>query len=192
MEAYAPSQGAPAIFLARAMRDSAGDVVGVIAFQLPTTKILKIMNYDSGMGETGETYIVGSDKIMRSDSRFSDESTVLTQLVDTQTVRLALAGEEGVQYVRDYRDVEVLSSYGSLSVGSTVWAVMAEIDKAEVIQGAATERPALAGVLTFFYMLSLWTLWYWQGRPDENPAADLSQLDIKSADFADDTSNFIG
>ena len=36
-------------------------------------------------------------------------------------------------------------------VGSSVWAVMAEIDKAEVIQGAATERPALAGVLLFFY-----------------------------------------
>lgn len=192
MEAYAPSQSEPAIFLARALRDGTGEVIGVIAFQLPTTKILQIMNYDSGMGETGETYVVGSDKLMRSDSRFSDVSTVLKKVVDTETVRLALAGEEGVQFSLDYRDVEVLSSYGSVDVGSSVWAVMAEIDKAEVIQGAATERPALAGVLVFFYALSLWTLWYWQGRPDGNPTHDLSQLDLQKTDFGDEGGNLMG
>ena len=192
MESYSPSEGAPAIFLARALRDDSGEVLGVIAFQLPTTKILQIMNYDSGMGETGETYLVGADRVMRSDSRFSSESTVLKQVVDTETVRLALAGEEGVQFTYDYRNVEVLSSYGSVNLGGTVWAVMAEIDRAEVIQNAATERPALAGVLFFFYGLSLWTLWYWQGRPEANPAADLSQLDIKGVDFSDDGANMIG
>ncbi|MEP0202649.1 MAG: cache domain-containing protein [Halioglobus sp.] len=192
MESYAPSQGAPAIFLARALRDDSGVVIGVIAFQLPTTKILEIMNYDSGMGETGETYLVGPDRVMRSNSRFSSESTVLTQVVDTKTVRLALEGEEGVQFVYDYRDVEVLSSYSSINLGGTVWAVMAEIDRTEMIQNAATERPALAGVLMFFYALSLWTLWYWQGRPEVNPDADLSQIDIKGADFGDDGGNLMG
>ena len=192
MEAYAPSQGEPAIFIARALRDDTGEVIGVIAFQLPTTKILQIMKYDSGMGETGETYLVGSDNLMRSDSRFSDVSTVLTQEVDTETVGLALAGEEGVQFTRDYRDAEVLSSYSSVNIGGFVWAVMAEIDRAEITQGAARERPALAGALLFFYGLSLWTLWYWQGRPDANPAADISQLDLQGADFGDDGSNLIG
>ncbi|MEP4484973.1 MAG: cache domain-containing protein [Halioglobus sp.] len=192
MESYAPSQGAPAIFLARALRDDTGEVIGVIAFQLPTTKILQIMNYDSGMGETGETYLVGSDSIMRSDSRFSSESTVLTQVVDTDTVRLALKGEEGVEFTNDYRGVEVLSSYSSMNLGGNVWAVMAEIDRDEIIQNAATERPALAGVLMFFYALSLWSLWYWQGRPEANPAADLSQIDIKGVDFSDDGGNMMG
>ena len=86
--------------------------------------------------------------------------------------------------IRSYRQL--------LSPLSSVWAVMAEIDKAEVIQGAATERPALAGVLLFFYALSLWTLWYWQGRPDGNPTHDLSQLDLQKTDFGDEGGNLMG
>jgi hypothetical protein len=48
--------------------------------------------------------------MMRSDSRFSFESTVLLQHVDSPTVQLALSGEEGRGVIDDYRGVEVLSA----------------------------------------------------------------------------------
>lgn len=83
MQSYAPSNGDPAIFMALAMRDAAGAVQGVIAFQLPTARIVEIMNYTSGMGRSGETYLVGEDLLMRSNSRFVKESTILRQRVDT-------------------------------------------------------------------------------------------------------------
>ena len=35
----------------------------------------------------GETYLVGSDHLMRSDSRFSEESTILNTKVDGETVK---------------------------------------------------------------------------------------------------------
>ena len=54
MQAYGPSNGAPAIFMVLAMRDGTGEPIGVIAFQLPTSRLVEIMNYTSGMGETGE------------------------------------------------------------------------------------------------------------------------------------------
>jgi len=164
MQAYQPSNGAPAMFMATALNDASGDFLGVIAVQLPTDTILGIMNYTSGMGDTGETYLVGQDMLMRSDSRFTDASTVLQQAVHTPTVASALAGERGMSYIQDYRDVEVMSVYLPMPVGNTSWAVMAEIDRAEVQQGAARERPAMSGALLFVYGLSLWSVWYWRGR----------------------------
>ncbi|MEH6637004.1 MAG: cache domain-containing protein [Halioglobus sp.] len=181
IQAYAPSEGAPAIFMATAMHDTGGEFLGVIAFQLPTDRILGIMNYTSGMGETGETYLVGQDLLMRSDSRFSDASTLLSQEVDTSTVALALEGAEGVQLTLDYRAVEVMSAYLPMQVGDARWAVMAEIDKAEIAQGAARERPAMAGILSFVYALSLWSLWYWRGR-EQFAGGDLQLADL---DFPD-------
>ena len=164
MQAYQPSNGAPAIFMATAITDANGDFLGVIAFQLPTDIILGIMNYTSGMGDSGETYLVGQDKLMRSDSRFTDESTVLQQIVETPTVASALAGESGMSYIQDYRGVEVMSVFLPLPVGDTSWAIIAEVDRAEVQRGAARERPAMSGALLFIYGLSLWSVWYWRGR----------------------------
>ena len=164
MQAYEPSDGAPAIFMATAMHDSGGRFLGVIAFQLPTDRILGIMNYTSGMGETGETYLVGSDKLMRSDSRFSEQSTVLQQRVESPGVQRALDGEEGMLYVSDYRGIEVMSVFIPLDIGEHRWAVMAEIDRDEVELGAARNRPSIAGALAFVYGLSLWSVWYWRNR----------------------------
>ena len=51
-----------------------GRVEGVLALQFPISKINRLMTMDkrweeSGMGKTGETFIVGPDDLMRSDSR---------------------------------------------------------------------------------------------------------------------------
>lgn len=162
LQAYAPSAGIPAMFLARAMYDGDGVLIGVIALQAPTQKIHSIMQFDAGMGKTGETYLVGQDNLMRSQSRFVEESTVLNQRVDSETVQRALRNEYGVNFTRDYRGVEVLSAYSSLPVGNTTWAVMAEIDKSEILEKATSERPMIAGLMLFFYSLGIWSAWFLQ------------------------------
>ncbi len=65
---YEPSDG-PAMFMAKAMYGSQGELVGVLALQIPTERIVEIMNFRGGMGATGETYLVGEDLLMRSNSR---------------------------------------------------------------------------------------------------------------------------
>jgi len=190
MQAYEPSDNEPAIFMGRALRDSSGAVLGVIVFQLPTTKILAIMEYLEGMGETGETYLVGQDKLMRSNSRFSDTVTVLIQQVDTAVVDKALAQESGVEMITDYRGVEVMSAYTSLTVGSNVWAVVAEFDRDEIVSSAAAERPSLTGVLLLIYGLSLWSVWYWRGSRMDGVASDGlgADLELNIGDFGDSSS----
>ena len=131
---YEPSHDAPASFFASAVLDDAGTFLGVLAFQIPADRINEILQVTAGMGETGETYAVGADFLMRSDSRFSEEPTTLKTRVDTHTASLALDGESGMDVVGDYRGVPVLSAYGPLDFEGVRWAVLAEIDEAEVRQ----------------------------------------------------------
>jgi methyl-accepting chemotaxis protein len=158
LKRYAPSNDDPAIFAARRMADSDGNPIGVLALQLPTAKIVDIMQFDAGMGESGETYLAGQDLLMRSDSRFSVESTILRTRVDTETVGLALDGRKGVDFAADYRGISVLSAYDSLDVDGYRWAVMAEVDEEEV----RSETSGLGGVFVaigaLIYGLALWTI----------------------------------
>ncbi len=129
---YAPSNGAPASFISMAVRDTAGKVAGVLAFQMPIGRINEIMQSAVGMGESGETYLVGPDLLMRSDSRFSKESTILKTKIDTAAVKAALAGLSGVKEVEDYRGIPVISAFAPLDFLGTKWAVIADIDTAEI------------------------------------------------------------
>lgn len=131
---YKPSGDAPASFIANAMKDESGRVIAVLVFQMPIDRINDIMKNATGMGESGESYIVGTDRLMRSDSRFSKESTLLKQKVDTTTVAAALEGKRGVERIKDYRGVDVYSSYAPLEYMGARYAVIGEIDEAEVTQ----------------------------------------------------------
>ena len=130
---YAPSNGAPASFISTPVFDEVGALIGVLAFQMPIGRLNGVMQVTAGMGETGETYVVGQDLLMRSDSRFSEESTILKTFVNTVTARKALNGETGVEVTPDYRGVPVLSAYGPCDFLGTRWAVMAEVDEEEVL-----------------------------------------------------------
>lgn len=152
---YAPSHGAAASFISQPILHDDGSLAGVLVFQMPIARINAVMQVKAGLGESGETYLVGSDFLMRSDSRFSEESTILKTKVEGETVKLALAGEEGVQVVLDYRGIPVLSAYGLLDYHGTKWAVLAEIDEAEVLQPVTgMKRFALLAVLALIVVVA--------------------------------------
>ena len=129
---YSPSYGAPASFMSTPIVSDNG-FQGVLIFQMPIDRINGVLQQETGMGESGETYIVGKDYLMRSDSRFSEESTILSTEVKTETVRLALEGKAGIAVVPDYRGINVLSAYQPLDFLGVRWALMAEIDEEEVL-----------------------------------------------------------
>ncbi|HBB75881.1 MAG TPA: hypothetical protein DC048_15715, partial [Planctomycetaceae bacterium] len=79
-EPYAPSYEAPASFIAAPILDGEA-VIGAIAFQIPIDTVSDLISETTGMGETGETYAVGPDRLFRSNSRFAADlgvpSTIL-------------------------------------------------------------------------------------------------------------------
>ncbi len=131
---YAISANAPAAFIAHAITGKDGTPAGVLVFQMPIEKINTIMKESIGMGETGETYLVGTDMLMRSDSRFSKETTLLKQKVDTETVRAAIAGESGIKKINDYRNISVFSAYIPFEFLGIKYAMIGEQDEAEVMK----------------------------------------------------------
>ena len=131
---YAPSNNVPASFISQPILDANERLAGVLVFQMPISRINAIMNIHKGLGETGETYLVGADHLMRSDSRFSDESTILKKKIMTDNVDKAIAGEIGADVIKKEDGKLVLSAYGPAEFQGVKWAVMAEIDEAEVMK----------------------------------------------------------
>lgn len=130
-EYYEPSK-AHAAFLSSPIKDETGSVVGVLALQLSDEAIAGIMGGRTGMGESGETYLVGSDQMMRSNSIFTTESDIGVKEVSTVSVENALDGESDFAVIEDYRGVPVFSAYTPLSIEGLDWVLLAEIDEAEV------------------------------------------------------------
>lgn len=135
---YAPSNNEPAAFIAQPImhRD---EVEMIVAMQLSLEAINAIMTQREGMGETGETYLVGEDKLMRSDSYLDPQNrTVKASFanpgrgsVDTLATRQALAGKSDAQIIEDYNGASVLSAYAPVEIGGFTWAIIAEIDEHE-------------------------------------------------------------
>jgi methyl-accepting chemotaxis protein len=135
---YAPSADAPASFMAAQVKSDGGDTIGALIFQMPIGEINKIMQQRAGLGESGESYIVGKDFLMRSDSRFSEESTILKTKVDSGTTRAGLSGKTGLEEVADYRGIMVLSAFAPLKILGVDWVVLTEIDSSEAFSGVAS------------------------------------------------------
>lgn len=137
---YEPSNGDPAAFIAQPLLKSDGEVVLYVALQLPLEGIQKIMGIREGMGETGESYLVGNDLKMRSNSfldpkghtvKASFAGSVQQNGVDTDAAKRALKGENGTDIIIDYNGNPVLSSFDRIEFAKFSWAILSEIDEPE-------------------------------------------------------------
>ena len=68
LEPYAPKNDEPAAFAGCPIHNAEGKFVGLMVVQMSLDQINAIMTQRAGLGETGETYLIGQDKLMRSDS----------------------------------------------------------------------------------------------------------------------------
>lgn len=144
---FEPAGGEIVSFLVHRLPLAEGSESAVIALQLPITPVQLLMQSTTGLGNTGETYLVGPDMLMRTDSRFSQTSTTLTQRVDTAAVRAAQAGETGSQLLVDYRGRRVLSSYTPVSILDQLqWVLVAEMEEAEAFAPVRTLATQMLGI----------------------------------------------
>jgi methyl-accepting chemotaxis protein len=174
---YAPSKDVPASFIAApVVRGS--EFLGTLIFQMPVGRINEVMQRTEGMGESGETYIVGADYKMRSDSRFrkeGDPTSILTQEVKTDSIAAGLKGETGIAIVDDYRGNEVLSAYKPMTFEGVTWVVVGEVDTAEIFQPVRETRNwiLLAGCLGLVIAI---VVGFFGARTITGPLALLTQI----------------
>ena len=164
---YLPSYESPASFMAAPISLN-GSKKGVLIFQMPVDRINQIMTFEkkwmeAGLGDSGEAYLVGPDKRLRSESRFlvEDKAAYLEMLAETHAiddksrnlierkgtalgilpvnshgVEDALAGKSGFDIITDYRGTHVLSAFAPLDIAGLNWAILAEIDEVEAFAPA--------------------------------------------------------
>jgi two-component system NarL family sensor kinase len=111
-------------------------------------KIQRLLQVTTGMGNTGESYLVGADHRMRSVSRFMPEKSPMSITVETKAVSDIFSGVSGGNIIRDYRDVKVLSFYRMLDRSDLQWAIISEIDFDEAMKPVIRLRNYLL-IITF-------------------------------------------
>ncbi|KZS64809.1 cyclase [Mycobacterium kansasii] len=167
---YQPQLDAPTAWVVSPI-GMAGKIEGVMALPLPISKINDIMNAHKhweavGMGRSTETYLVGPDNLMRSDSRLFLQdrdkyrreavaggtpgdvvdsairlgTTVLVQPVPSAGVRYAQRGQTGVTKDTDYLGNRELQAYAPVDVPNSDlhWSILATRDDWDAYQRLST------------------------------------------------------
>lgn len=106
--------------------------IGVLIAKMRTATLDQILLNRSGLGNSGEVYLVNNDFLMLTESRFI-ENVVFNQRVDTPPVRQCFEnGENMIGFYSDYRGVSIYgSSYCARDLGLVL---LAEIDEAETVK----------------------------------------------------------
>jgi hypothetical protein len=160
-EPYDPSYHAPACFIATVVYDGE-EKIGILVFQMPINKINQILTgnnrwRDDGLGDTGETFIVGSDYKLRSISRrlienldghvaalkqlnYSSgilqqirkmQTSILMEEVKTEGIGAALQGKTGTAVELDGWGEKILNAYAPLSIPDVEWVIASTMNEEE-------------------------------------------------------------
>ncbi|MCP4543839.1 MAG: HAMP domain-containing protein [Chloroflexi bacterium] len=147
-DSYAPSDGAVAAFMAQPVtrEQEEGDLIEiVVAVQLPLEGINSIMKERAGLQDSGETYLVGPYKRMRSDSTLHPEThsvalsfagTVEENGVNTVASQKGLEGKGRVGVINNYQDQQVVSAWAPVDVPGLNWVIIAEESTSDAFAAA--------------------------------------------------------
>jgi signal transduction histidine kinase len=100
-------------------------------FVLPE-KINHIVEVRAGLGETGETYLVGDNMHMRTNSRFIKNPTQPI-IVNTKAVTEIIKDSVYINTIKDYRNVDVISVSSNINDKDITWRIISEIDSKEAM-----------------------------------------------------------
>ncbi len=123
----------PVCMMGKGVRDGRGRLKGAVILEVSSAEINRIMlqnNSRIGLGQSGESYLVGPDLLMRSESRFIRHSVLKTK-VGSLSAKQAIASRTGATGTADYRNIKVFSAYEPLDIPGLQWVILAEIDYEE-------------------------------------------------------------
>lgn len=139
-ENYIASYNLPTFFIATPIYDGE-ELIGEIVFQLSLERLNKMMTEDIGIGQTGETLLLGTDGLFRSDSLLKPTSHTVSVSFEHPTTynfkhpalleRFSKPSDELLK-IKDYRGEETLITTKIVEIGSLQYLLLAKIDSAEV------------------------------------------------------------
>ncbi len=130
-----PQTGEPSQFLVAPVL-SEGQLQALLMLELPIAPLNSVMQTRQGLGKAGETYLVGADGLLRSDSvRFAEQQVLRGERqaspLSGQAISLALQGQQGRLSEPGLDGLPALKAFVPLQVGEQRWALIAEMDQAQ-------------------------------------------------------------
>ena len=121
-------------------------ILFTIVVQIPTSVIQKIMEEPTGLGRSGETFIVGSDSLWRTESRFIKKTKADNMILNPTfkmnagIVSQTISGNSVTQIYNNYRKKKVLSISSPITLqgpntynpNGVKWAIFSEMEMHEI------------------------------------------------------------
>ena len=161
-EQYAPANK-PLAFIGGPIMER-GQLVSMIAIRVTNDDIQALVDQRAGLGESGETFLVGEDQLARSDSRLG--LTLFESKLTSTIVEDAFRTDTGAtEESDDYRGVRILSSAVKLGLPKELntnfdWIVEAKIDKAEALAAITTLRLQAFGIGLVILVVVAGVAWF--------------------------------
>ena len=132
--------GEPTIAIGTPLFDPEGQRIGVVAAFLNLERVDRIVVQGTGLGESGETYVVGANRRFLHSS-FGDSAG---EAPSSTGINRALAGNDGRGLYESYRGVPVIGAYRWLpDIGG---ALIAEQSQSEALAPARTLAFTIGGI----------------------------------------------
>jgi len=114
------------------IRHDSIDFAGVLIARIKLDSLEKITTDRTGLGETGEIYLINNDYFMITPSKFL-EDTFLKQKIDTENSRECFENKNthDVKIYTDYRGISVLGTHVYISEKN--WCLLVEINEKEAL-----------------------------------------------------------
>lgn len=188
---YEPAGNSPQAFMAAPVVFN-DKTIGILVVQLGVEELNSIMTDHSGMGASGDTFIVGSDYLMRSDSAKTKTHSVLNSFAKPKmgtakypAVQKALEGKTAVEIMPSFNGTEVMTAYTPIDAMGTKWALIAELNKTDALAtSSALFETALIAILIAIIVIVLVAFVIAKGisRPIQKLVNTISQIE-SSSDF---------
>jgi len=132
---YEPSGMQPASFVAMPIVLGKKKKIGVLAFQMPTSRTQQIVGRFSGLGESGDVLLVGSDHLLRADSKSTpDVNDLLVSNYSNALVDSALNGTAAFGATKDLNGTEAFASVEPLEILGARFAIVVTQSQQEALQ----------------------------------------------------------
>ncbi|MCP5326954.1 MAG: HAMP domain-containing protein [Oceanospirillaceae bacterium] len=147
---YIPSYNAPAGFIASPVVEN-GKKIGVLVVQVPISELNAITHNRSGLGESGESYLVGQDGLVRTDSEHTNVVEAFRHPAEHKSnsvvIEKSVAGESGFTQIEDFDGTQVYIAYAPVKVFDYQWGLIAEIEVNEALRHVVELRNIMLGVM---------------------------------------------
>ncbi|WP_171021706.1 methyl-accepting chemotaxis protein [Parasedimentitalea maritima] len=133
MDAYAPSHGAPAMFISTPVIRN-GELLGVFVLQIPIDHMAEILSQSDILGETGLVYLVRGDGVALTASPHPEGHQILDALPNLPQIEESfLEGHHALSGVTGLKGQSVEAESIPFTFDGKTWGIVLEIDSTEAL-----------------------------------------------------------